>query len=65
MLDHNIYPHFLNRFFCNVYLQTYFLFQGDPGPKGISGEPGQNALKVKRCVLSFDIERAKNGLVVS
>ena len=65
MLDHNIHPHFFNRFFCNVYLQTYFLSQGDPGPKGISGVPGQIALKVKRRAFSFDIERVKNGLVVS
>lgn len=42
----------------------YFLFQGDPGSKGISGQPGQNALKVKRRVLLFDIKRVKNGLVV-
>ena len=64
MLDHNIHPHFLIDSFITFIFKCIFLFQGDPGSKGISGEPGQNALKVKRGVLSFDIEQVKKGLVI-
>ena len=54
LINHDIHPLFrLNRSFSS--LQMYFLFQGEPGPNGIPGEPGQNGRKVKRRVLSFDL----------